>query len=291
MILAYFGGIKVSDTYMVFYAEHLRASQRPEMIRPHYHDYYEAYMFLGDEMTYFIDNHSYKLGRYDIAFIDRSTYHQTFYSDKSSKERILITYDDSLYTLTKDPGFPDKAKLLYDIRRLSLPKSIGRDLYERYFSHIAGSYSNDKNELGYIKARLLFVSLLIEAIGLAKEYSDIKDAKESLSAPQKLVMNAVDFINTNYSKRIGLDDICGACYVSKYYLCHIFRDITGTSISSFLLSKRMNEAEKLLKYSHQSIAAISDQTGFANANSFIDSFKRRHEMTPGKYRKGILKSH
>lgn len=92
------------------------------------------------------------------------------------------------------------------------------------------------------------------------------------------------FVGSNYRQDISLTVLGEALGLSPSYLSSIFKDITGMSFVDYVNSKRIEQAKLLLQTTAKSVADISDQVGFTNANTFIRVFKRHEGVTPGQFR-------
>ena len=66
-----------------------------------------------------------------------------------------------------------------------------------------------------------------------------------------------------------------------------FRSLTGVSPMEFLLSRRIEKAENLLKNTGLPIYTIADMCGFNNINYFIKTFRRFRCLPPAKFRKNL----
>lgn len=55
--------------------------------------------------------------------------------------------------------------------------------------------------------------------------------------------------------------------------------------SSFRISNRIKQAAKLLLETHDTVAEISQKTGYNSQSKFTASFKEFFEITPIEYRK------
>jgi len=250
----------------------------------HYHDFYEIYLFLGDEMSYFIDNRTFCLKRYDMVFIDRSIYHRTYYKESSSMDRLLFLFDDAFLSGIGESGVIDRIRALFKNTGFSFGSDIGEKLYRTWMEKIVEIYPYRSSILDALKLRYLVYSFLIELVSIFEGFSGY--LHDTNGSPKHIkVREAVDYINSNYTRKLTLDEICDKCYVSKYYLCRIFKQITGSSIVSFINSKRLNEAEKLIKNSYLTITEISGTVGYSNINNFISDFSLKYGMTPLRYRK------
>lgn len=102
----------------------------------------------------------------------------------------------------------------------------------------------------------------------------------------KLVSRAREYIEKNYHRDISLDDVSGYVNISPYYLSHIFKEVTGTSFSTYLIQIRIREAQKLLMTTDMSVSRISYLVGYRDPNYFSRIFKRVVGKSPNRFREG-----
>lgn len=79
------------------------------------------------------------------------------------------------------------------------------------------------------------------------------------------------------------DKLC----ISSNYLNKIVHGILGSSAKSFILTKVIHEAERLLDYTTLSEAEIANRLHFDNSSYFIRLFRKHTGSTPGQYRKRV----
>ena len=72
--------------------------------------------------------------------------------------------------------------------------------------------------------------------------------------------------------------------LSSSYLSTLFKKQTGVTISRYVLSKRMEAAQNMLKYSNDSYGMISSTLAFSSQSHFIRAFKQYTGFTPKAYR-------
>ena len=93
-----------------------------------------------------------------------------------------------------------------------------------------------------------------------------------------------NYISNHYKENITLDKLSDLTFLNKYYLSHEFKKYSGKSPIDFLLTKRLNEAKKLLSTTDLSIAQISNIVGFGNSSYFSQYFKKTLGQSPSEYR-------
>ena len=138
-------------------------------------------------------------------------------------------------------------------------------------------------ETVFIDALAQGVSMLEKSDGKThKEDSSeaVADAKKMPESMQKVCR----YIEENYQKQIQLDDIADYCGYSRYHLSHMFRDVSGFTVFSYLLEVRMKKAKELLKTTNLSIKEISAEIGFTDQNYFSNVFKKQTGLSPMDFR-------
>ena len=100
---------------------------------------------------------------------------------------------------------------------------------------------------------------------------------------------AINYIDANYDKPIGLADIAKASYMSVSRLAHVFKEQMGITLIDYLTSVRIGRAKQLLLATTQNCTEICFQVGYNNQSYFTRTFKRLVGMTPRQFRAGNLR--
>lgn len=94
-----------------------------------------------------------------------------------------------------------------------------------------------------------------------------------------------DYIDLNFQNKISLDYLSKEFYVSKFHLSREFKRAYNITIGNYILSRRISNAKRLLRFTDDSIETVSIQCGIPEAGYFIKVFKKSEGMTPLEYRK------
>jgi len=100
-----------------------------------------------------------------------------------------------------------------------------------------------------------------------------------------IIRKTREFIRANYKKKIKLEDISKAVYLSPYYLSHIFKKETGSTILEYLTKVRIEEAKRLLENTSWNTTRIAFEVGYPDQSYFCKVFKKLEGISPYKYRK------
>ena len=118
----------------------------------------------------------------------------------------------------------------------------------------------------------------------------VKNIAETESRGEERIFDMVErFLEEHFREDIVIKDIAAAMYTSPGYLGAVFTKEKGMSIKDYIHSMRMNEAERLMKFSDKTISDIAYEVGYNNYNHFYTQFERRFGMTPAAYRKKLKK--
>lgn len=94
-----------------------------------------------------------------------------------------------------------------------------------------------------------------------------------------------DYMYSNYTRKLTLNEIAEREHLSIYYLSHVIKEATGLSFQDLLSFIRVEESEKVLLSTNKKVGAISEEMGFSAVRYYIKHFKVWFGMHPQEYRK------
>lgn len=94
-----------------------------------------------------------------------------------------------------------------------------------------------------------------------------------------------DYIEANYHLGITLCDVAEAVGYSSAYLTNRVAKITGETVNSWIVKRRMVAARSLLQKTDKTIEQISSALGYQNACHFSRQFRQHHNIPPQSWRK------
>lgn len=100
------------------------------------------------------------------------------------------------------------------------------------------------------------------------------------------VMKAIlDYVESNYTLDIGLDDLTKHFYLSREHISRMFKKETGENFISYLTRLRMKKAAGLICEAKLSMQMVAESIGFSDASYFSRSFKKYFGISPEDYRR------
>ena len=101
------------------------------------------------------------------------------------------------------------------------------------------------------------------------------------------LVRAKDLADARYFDPLGVDDLARAAGFSRAHFSREFRRTFGEAPHAYLLTRRLERAAALLRYTDRSVAEICFSVGLQSVGSFTTSFTRTFGMSPTAYRAGL----
>jgi AraC-like DNA-binding protein len=102
--------------------------------------------------------------------------------------------------------------------------------------------------------------------------------------PARHLLRAKDLADARFAEPLGVDDLARAAGLSRAYFSREFRGAFGVSPHAYLLTRRLERAAALLRFTDRSVADICLSVGLQSVGSFTTSFTRTYGASPTAYR-------
>ncbi len=96
-----------------------------------------------------------------------------------------------------------------------------------------------------------------------------------------------DYVDAHLGEEIFIDTLSGIVDCGAKHFARAFRQATGVPPHRWLLQRRVERAQHLLKSSAASISEIALDTGFVDQSHLTSVFRKHTGMTPGAFRKHV----
>lgn len=127
------------------------------------------------------------------------------------------------------------------------------------------------------------VCVLVEQTFLSVS-EKIMQARPAMSTAQKAVEKTKAYIEHEYHRSdLSEEEISKNMYLTRNYLCSIFKKSTGVTIGKYIDEIRLRKAKELFQAGNTVIADVSEKVGFCDANYFGKFFKKKTGLTPSQY--------
>lgn len=240
----------------------------------HTHNEIELIQILSGDGSVLKSDKSYPLQKQFLYFIDARKPHIVHPMNCEEYIRNKIVIDaDSFFSFFREVGLAETAEALLSGPPISTEKVP--QIEQLFKTVVQLCTTQNPINAGFAHGYILEILHLAASLAVIS-----KPSAESDTMIQKIL----DFI----SKADGLtslSELSAMLHMNKYYVCHLFKDKTGMTISDYLAEKRFEKCISLLTNSACSIEEISVLCGFANASSLTRFFKNKSGLSPIEYRK------
>lgn len=261
--------IKSSELPFIFHMDIVRNTT----VHPHWHENIEFLCCFEGSGTVLADSEEIKMNSGDTIIINSKHIH-SITSDKSAKYYCLII-DNSFF---EDNGI--------NINLFNFKNKITDPQITQFMLRIHDTYINLSSDF-YIAENRTALSIFMTYV--TKKYSFKIEYDNTPSKSHIAVLNAIDYINNNYSKKLLIDEISKNSGYSKYHFTRIFKETTGYTIVDHINATRCEKAKKMLIDTTEPISKISIDCGFEQASYFTKTFKKYYHCLPIEFRKKYSK--
>lgn len=133
-------------------------------------------------------------------------------------------------------------------------------------------------------ARLLQILVLISRTYTARpdRFPAVQASKQTEYIDK--FMKVCDYINEHCTEDLSLDDVAKIAGFSKYHFSRLFSEFTGITFYKYLNTRRISNAELLLRDPNVTITEAAVMSGFNSLSAFMRMFKIIRGCTPTQYR-------
>ena len=135
--------------------------------------------------------------------------------------------------------------------------------------------------------------LMADVVGLTRlnaqmvlDFTKRVEAEKCGVHHSKLVRKARDYILAHIGESITTDALSKELGMNRTYLCKLFSEETGLTVSAYVTQVKMEEAKRLMNITRKPISEIAEYLGYSSQSHFQRVFKKYSGQTPGEYRSG-----
>lgn len=239
----------------------------------HLHPFTEIFFVLDGEGAFTVENESFDIKANDLIIVSPNVYHQENSHDDKPLEYVVLGVQDLLFQLDN----PNQ-NFIYQ----NFDKDNDDVLY--YVHHLL--MESETKEIGYDTVCQKLLELLI--LKVIRKININLQAHQSSSPAKREIRMICHYIDQNYSEDLSLESLAKYMKMNKYYMAHEFKKYMHISPIQYLINRRIQECQSLLKTSSLSVSEISEAVGFSSQSYCSQIFKKALGMTPLQYRQNRI---
>jgi AraC-like DNA-binding protein len=264
------------------YRTRYRAISEEWYMENHFHNDYELIYILEGKIELKINNKVYIPKKNSMIFINNMELHGYKILEYPYKRYVIMIKPDFLQSTITEPVLssvfqhrPNNFKHIMAIPQESSPGI--QETFNILYREFKGSKAFREASL-----KVFLYQLLISIYRISNEHFPMSKVNNPMNTVIALVQN---YIDEHYMDDLSLKDISKLFFTDMYYLCHLFKNVTGFTFKSYLIQQRISKAKDMLAYTDNDVTEVGLDCGFNNINHFIRTFKKMLEITPYQYRK------
>lgn len=268
----------LTEDFRVF---HLRDSLA-QKISYHYHEFDKLVLLRSGRVTYVVEGVQYSLQPWDLLLIQRGMVHLPIIDPSEPYERTVLWLSplwlrkrqgpdplDRCFHLARERGFhltriPPERRMLY------------ADLLQRLREPRDPQLFGSAQMLDTLCQQLL---ILVNRDFLA----DSPDPALLCRRDDK-IEQVLQYIAAHLGESLTIGDLARQSYLSRSYLMHRFKEVTGCTVHQYISQRRLIAAGELIRSGHP-LTAAAEQVGFPEYSTFLRAFQRTFGVTPREFQR------
>lgn len=262
----------------------------------HSHDFYEINFVLKGTGRHYIENQFCDIQRGCVFVIPPNIQHGYIQQEPLDVYHILLSctfMQHYAFELKNLPGY----SILFEIEPylrgtyqgslfLKLNESEMNEL-ENKLNTLLAVCNEDYNGSGVMKnaLSLIIIALLCKHISERNKNSRLYVKKNH----QQAIVMCLEFIHTQYSKKISIDTLSKICHLSRSTLLRNFKMMCKCSPIHYLNNYRIKKAKELMLTTDWDLSNVAISCGFYDQSHFTKTFRQIENMTPSQFKKANMR--
>ena len=261
--------------------------------KDHYHNYYQVCYVVSGELKHCQSRDTVTLSAGD-AFIVPPGFTHSLHFDNAYTEMYSLAFDEQLFA----PGFPQSNayKFLESLQvkaavpagnsvRLQVTLSRSqRRLLENLLECLVRQQQEDCPS-GLSAAPSLTASIIYVLAQSYYQQPQNTGELDELAIYNSTLLQCVAYIDQHFREPISLSDLAKRFGLSRSSFCSVFPQFTGMPLRKYIASKRIKEAQTLIRsHPNKPLSLIAAEVGYNDDSTFYRNFLQITGLAPGKYR-------
>lgn len=230
-----------------------------------------------------IGDHIEEIDDLELVLVGPNLQHGWFTHNCTSQEihEVTIQFHKDLF----DEKFLRRNQLSFI--RTMIEKSLRGILFSKDTTRYLAPRITQLNQKHGFDSVLELMSILhdLSASGKSRILSDASfNSTESYTYSSARIEKTYDYMNKNFDKVIGLNEVSRLANMSEASFSRFFKLHTGITFIDSLTEIRLGHASRMLIDTSLSVAEIAYNCGFNNISNFNRIFKKKKKCTPKEFR-------
>lgn len=247
----------------------------------HIHNHQEIYLLIEGSIQYFVENICYPMTSGSLILFSDKEIHKAINTSNQPFTRLVIhinsgyirhyctMHTNLLSCFHRTPGSGNLVSLTSAEQHMLID--------------MAGEIKQAVSCPEHYGSDLTALTKLIQILLLVNKAWQRTSPNRSAPKPHR-AQAIMDYVDRHLTEPMTLDSIAAALSLDKYYLSHLFKTETESSIFQYILIKRIALAKEFL-LAGQTVAETCHLSGFHDYTNFIRTFHKNTGCTPGQFQR------
>ena len=249
----------------------------------HIHDDYELLCVVSGKVGYIVEGQIYHLRPGSLMLMRNAETHKLLVNQSEPYERYTLNFSPRLLL---ESGFSTDILTAFTERELGERNHYAAVEFDgvkpaQIFQKMADGCKSFQPQ-SVILAHL--VSLLYDINAIFR-----RKPEESPRIPDQSGRQLLDYINGHLTEELSLEQLSTQVHLSVSQMNRVFREVTGTSVYNYILSKRLVAVQERMAKGESALSA-SQACGFRDYSAFYRLYKKRFGGAPTTARRNVEKN-
>ena len=262
---------------------HLKDSRAPKLDY-HYHEFDKLILLLGGKVTYVVEGVTYFLRPWDVLLVQHNMIHRPIIDPSEPYERVVVWLGREWLADRSDPEealdacFHTVRNRGFHLLRTNPERRLE---YMKNIQRLEEALRSQEFAAGRL-ADTLCQQLLIGVNRDILRSRTAQEERDSYRVDPK-IEEILKYIAAHLEEELTVESLSKRFYLSRYYLMHRFKAVSGYTVHQYISQKRLLRAGELIR-SGVPVMKAAEQAGFAEYSTFLRAFQNTFHMSPGEFR-------
>ncbi|WP_295743403.1 AraC family transcriptional regulator [uncultured Oscillibacter sp.] len=262
---------------------HLKDSRAPKLDY-HYHEFDKLILLLGGKVTYVVEGVTYFLRPWDVLLVQHNMIHRPIIDPSEPYERVVVWLGREWLADRSDPEealdacFHTVRNRGFHLLRTNPERRLE---YMKNIQRLEEALRSQEFAAGRL-ADTLCQQLLIGVNRDILRSRTAQEERDSYRVDPK-IEEILKYIAAHLEEELTVESLSKRFYLSRYYLMHRFKAVSGYTVHQYISQKRLLRAGELIR-SGVPVMKAAEQAGFAEYSTFLRAFQNTFHMSPREFR-------
>ena len=234
-------------------------------------DLFSVFLLLDGDLDYMIQGKRLHINPGDVVLVSSNELHHSILKEGSALDYILLMVNLDFFIKNSCTDFAYMVFNRVPGTNNIIPAQIVKE------SGIASIY--EKLEI-YTQETPVCLPV-IKSVIIELMYNLNKQVRQTTNVAHynDCIRRVIAYINQHLTEELSLDKIANSCFLTKQYLCRVFKKNTGFTVNQYICYQRISLVQTLCA-KNISISEACMRAGFGSYSSFYRSFRKITKEQP-----------